>query len=456
MTADSLRIDIPDSAAWILRTLNHAGYEAYVVGGCVRDVLLHRNPEDWDITTSASPQQVKALFRRTVDTGIQHGTVTVLHGGESFEVTTYRIDGTYEDGRHPKEVSFTKSLEEDLKRRDFTINAMAYHPEEGLIDLYGGVRDLRKGIIRAVGVPAERFREDALRILRAVRFSAQLGFSIEPRTLNAVREFAERLRMISRERIRIELDKLLCSDHPEHFLILWDTGITAIIFPEFDRMMQMPQNTPWHRLDVGRHTIEVMKNVPADSVLRWTALLHDVGKIETHTTDERGIDHFYRHGAKSAEFARKYLRDLRFDNATADRITLLVRRHDVRFDGTAKNVRKVMNLIGPENFPALLAIERADALAKSEFAQRQLLPKYNRVEQLYREITAAGQCTTLKELAVTGSDLIEAGMKPGKELGSMLQALLRIVLDHPEKNSRDILLAEAQRILQENPSSAAD
>lgn len=444
--AETVHIEIPSAAAWVLDTLHHAGYDAYIVGGCVRDALLGRVPQDWDITTSASPQQVKSLFRRTVDTGIQHGTVTVLCGSESFEVTTYRIDGAYEDGRHPKEVSFTKSLREDLKRRDFTINAMAYAPEEGLIDLYGGVQDLASHVIRAVGIPAERFQEDALRILRAVRFAAQLNFSIEAQTLTAISDFASRLQMISQERIRVELDKLLCSEHPEQFLTLWHTGITAILFPEFDRMMEMPQNNPWHRLNVGQHTMEVVKAIPANSVLRWTALLHDVGKLETRTTDEQGIDHFYRHGARSAEFARRYLRSLRFDNATVDRVTLLVRWHDVHFDGSAKNVRKIMNRVGPKNFPDLLDVKRADALAKSLFAQQQLLPQYEQVEHLYHDIRTEGQCTTLKGLAVSGKDLIDAGMKPGKELGEMLQKLLDLVLDDPNKNQRDILLAEAQRI----------
>ena len=441
----SVTIVIPAPAEKILRILNSAGHEAYVVGGCVRDALLGREPGDWDITTSASPAEVKSLFRRTIDTGIQHGTVTVLMGGGSYEVTTYRVDGVYEDGRHPKQVTFTRSLAEDLRRRDFTINAMAYHPEEGIVDLFGGEEDLAARTIRAVGVPAERFQEDALRILRAVRFSAQLDFLIEPQTFAAIRDFAPRLSLISRERIRVEMNKLLCSDHPENILYLWETGITAMIFPEFDRMMEMPQNNPWHRLNVGMHTVEVLKGVPADSILRWTALLHDVGKLTTRSTDENGIDHFYGHARVSAEFAGHFLRELRFDNHTIDQVTLLVRHHDAWFDGSAKVTRKVMARVGAENFPALLSIARADALAKSAYAQEQLLPRYDLVEQRYREILAAGECTSLKDLAINGRDLIAAGIRPGKEMGELLQRLLELVLEHPARNTRECLLEEALR-----------
>ena len=433
-------ITLPAGAAQILRKLNQAGYEAYVVGGCVRDALLDREPGDWDITTSASPQEVKALFRRTIDTGIQHGTVTVLADGGSYEVTTYRLDGVYEDGRHPKQVTFTRSLTEDLARRDFTINAMAYHPEEGVVDRFGGMEDLAARVIRAVGVPAERFQEDALRILRAVRFSAQLDFAIEAETQRAIRDFAPRLSLISRERIRVELDKLLCSDHPERFLTLQETGITAMLFPEFDRMLQMPQNNSYHCYDVGTHTIEVVKAVPADRVLRWTALLHDVGKLATRTTDEKGIDHFYGHAKESAAFAERFLRDLRFDNHTISEVTLLVRHHDAWFDGSAKVTRRVMARVGADHFPALLTIARADAHAKSAYGQEQLLPKYDEVERRYHEILAAGECTSLKDLAVTGKDLIAAGMKPGPELGRTLNRLLELVLEEPERNTREELL----------------
>jgi len=439
----SVSLTIPENVKIILKALNSAGHEAYIVGGCVRDAILGRTPGDWDITTSAMPEEVKTIFRRTVDTGIKHGTVTVLIKGESYEVTTYRIDGEYEDGRHPKQVTFTRSLSEDLLRRDFTINAMAYHPETGLVDLFGGKEDLAARITRAVGVPDDRFDEDALRILRAVRFSAQLDFDIEPATMKSIADHAGNLRLISAERIRVELTKTLVSDHPEKFMTFYETGITRVLFPEFDQMLAMPQENPWHCFDVGRHTMEVVKGVPADTVLRWTALLHDVGKLWTKTVDEEGNAHFYGHAKRSAEFAEGFLRDLKFDNHTIDMVCLFTRHHDAWFDGSDKVTRRVISRVGKENFPALLQIARADAMAKSDFAKAQLLPKYDIVEEGFRRIIAADQCTSLKELAVSGGDLIKAGIKPGKEMGELLQSLLTHVIDVPEDNVKEVLLALA-------------
>ena len=441
-----LKLEIPEPARKILRVLNEAGYEAYVVGGCVRDAMLGREPRDWDITTSAHPEQVKALFRRTLDTGLQHGTVTVRMNHQSYEVTTYRIDGEYEDSRHPKEVSFTPNLSEDLQRRDFTINAMAYHPEEGLVDLYGGRDDLAGGLIRAVGCPEERFQEDALRILRAIRFAGQLGFSLEEETYRAIAKFAGQLNRISRERIQAELTKLLCSPHPEKFRLAWETGITAVIFPDFDRMMELPQNNPFHCYSVGEHTLKMLTEIPAYPVLRWTALLHDVGKITTHTTDENGIDHFYGHGAASAKRAKNFLRELRFDNATIDTVTVLTRYHDYAFNMTKANLRRAIHKVGEDYFPLLLQVIRADTMAKSEYAKQQLLPRIGRVEELYREILEDGDCVSMRQLAVNGRDLIDAGMKPGPDLGRVLNQLLEAVLDDPSLNSRERLLALAGQL----------
>ena len=439
----SVSLNIPENVKIILKILNAAGHEAYIVGGCVRDAILGRTPEDWDITTSAMPEEVKALFVRTIDTGIKHGTVTVLIKGEGYEVTTYRIDGEYEDGRHPKQVTFTRSLSEDLLRRDFTINAMAYHPETGLVDLFGGEEDLKAHIIRAVGVPDDRFDEDALRILRAIRFSAQLDFGIEPATLKSIADHAENLRLISAERIRVELTKTLVSNHPERFMLCHDTGITKVLFPEFDQMLAMPQENPWHCYNVGRHTMEVVKGVPADTILRWAALLHDVGKLWTKTIDEEGKAHFYGHAKKSAEFAGDFLRNLKFDNHTIDMVCLFARHHDAWFDGSDKVTRRVISRVGKENFPALLLIARADAMAKSEYAKTQLLPKYDAVEEGFHRIMAEKQCTSLKELAVNGGDLIKAGIKPGKEMGELLQSLLTHVIEYPEDNVKEVLLERA-------------
>ena len=343
-----MKIEIPTGAAYILQQLNKHGYEAYIVGGCVRDSLLGKQPNDWDITTSAKPEAVKAIFHRTIDTGIQHGTVTVLvdreilddgrgspasHTDYAFEVTTYRVDGVYTDHRRPESVCFTASLEEDLKRRDFTINAMAYNPEQGVIDIFGGQEDLEKGIIRCVGEASERFDEDALRILRAVRFAAQLDFVIENQTREAMRDQAKFLKDISAERICTELTKMIVSKHPERLEEAYELGLTNIFLPEFDRMMQTPQNNPYHLYDVGRHTLQVMRAVSATPVLRYAALLHDVGKPECKTTDETGVDHFYGHQELSAKMARTILRRLKLDNDTIDQVCRLVRNHDYGLSG---------------------------------------------------------------------------------------------------------------------------
>ena len=292
-------LEIPKNAETILHILEKAGYEAYVVGGCVRDSILGRSPDDWDITTSAKPEQVKALFHRTVDTGLQHGTVTVLMEKEGYEVTTYRVDGEYEDGRHPKEVTFTASLKEDLKRRDFTINAMAYNPSSGLVDLFGGLEDIERKIIRCVGDPLERFTEDALRIMRAVRFSAQLGFAIEEETRKALKVLAPNLKHVSAERIQVELVKLLMSPHPDYLRVAYEAGITAEFLPEFDACMTTSQNTPHHCYTVGEHILHSLCHVRADKVLRITMLLHDIGKPVVRKTDENGRDHFKMHGIPS-------------------------------------------------------------------------------------------------------------------------------------------------------------
>ena len=304
-----MKIDLPIDVNFIIRKLEEAGFEAYAVGGCVRDRILGKEPNDWDITTSAKPEQVKSLFDHTIDTGIQHGTVTVMINHVGYEVTTYRIDGKYEDGRHPTEVTFTPDLLEDLKRRDFTINAMAYNDSTGLVDAFDGVFDLERGIIRCVGKPEKRFSEDALRMLRAIRFAAQLGFSIDENTMNGVKMLAGTLKRVSAERIQVELVKLLLSDNPDRLRDAYTSGLTAVFLPEFDAMMKTKQNTIHHKYSVGEHTIRVIEGVPADKVLRIAALLHDVAKPVTKWTDEEGVDHFTGHPQAGAEMSKLILRE---------------------------------------------------------------------------------------------------------------------------------------------------
>ena len=405
----------------------------------MRDSILAKRPEDWDITTSAKPEEIKRLFRRTVDTGIEHGTVTVLLGKDSFEVTTYRIDGLYEDSRHPKEVIFTNRLEEDLKRRDFTINAMAYNDEVRLVDVFGGMKDLNHHLIRCVGEPKERFSEDALRILRAVRFSAQLNFPIEESTAEAVKELAPTLEHISAERIQTELVKLLMSNHPEKIKDAYELGITKVVLPEWDAMVGVEQSTPHHKYDVAEHTLHALKNVKKDKILRLTMLFHDMGKPSMKTTDEKGRDHFKGHALVSEEIARKVLRRLKFDNDTVKKVTRLVCYHDYRIEATPQNVRRAMNRIGVELFPYYLAVRMADVKAQSPYKRREKIENIVAMREVYQETLLNGECVTLRELAVSGRDLMALGMQPGREIGSMLSELLEWVIDEPTCNKKEIL-----------------
>lgn len=433
-------IDAPISVMKIIETLEQAGFEAYAVGGCVRDSLLGRNPSDWDITTSARPEQVKALFSHTIDTGIRHGTVTVMLEHVGYEVTTYRIDGEYEDSRHPKEVIFTPLLTEDLKRRDFTINAMAWNPRAGIIDEFGGMEDLDEGIIRCVGSPEERFSEDALRMMRAVRFSAQLGYEIEPATKAAIRKLAPNLNHVSAERIQVELVKLVESMHPDYLRVAYETGITGVVLPEFDRCMETEQHNPHHCYTVGEHMLHSMLAVSSNRYLRLAMLLHDIAKPEKKKTDEQGIDHFHGHQEASEEMAKVILRRLKFDNETIRIVSRLIGFHDYRFPAERRSVRRAVWKVGEDLFPMLLQVKEADTMAQSLYEREEKLEWIAKVEKLYREILKDRECLSLKDLAVTGRDLIRAGCAPGPELGRILNEMLQDVLEHPEHNNKEYLL----------------
>lgn len=435
-----MQIQLPEKVHKIIDTLEEAGFEAYAVGGCVRDSILGREPDDWDITTSAKPEEMKRLFPRTVDTGIKHGTVTVLLGGEGFEVTTYRIDGAYEDGRHPSEVTFTASLKEDLRRRDFTINAMAYNERSGLVDLYGGLADMENQVIRCVGNARERFDEDALRMLRAVRFSAQLGYRIDEATGEAVKALAPNLQKISAERIQVELVKLVTSPHPDYLRKAYELGITAQILPEFDLCMETPQRHKHHCYDVGEHILHSMLGVGPDKVLRLSMLFHDIGKPQTLTVDPDGTTHNKRHPFEGEKITRKVLRRLKFDNDTTDKVTKLVLYHDYDIAPTEAGVRRAVNRIGEDIFAMIFTVRRADIAAQSDYMREEKLAKVAYIEKLYGEISTRGDAVTLKELAISGKDLIAAGMPPGRQIGETLSALLERVLDDPSLNKPEILL----------------
>lgn len=445
-----MRIDIPKDAKYILDTLSGAGFEAYIVGGCVRDCALGLVPDDWDITTNALPMQVKELFRRTVDTGLQHGTITVMIGDSSYEVTTYRTDGDYSDGRHPDNVTFVSSLEEDLKRRDFTINAMAYNDSEGLIDLFGGCDDLKNGVIRCVGNADDRFSEDALRMLRAVRFAAKLGYAMDPSIYGSIKKHAKTLSKVSAERITTELTKLLVSDHPEMIKDAYETGLTAVFFPEFDIAMNTPQNHIHHCYNVGEHIIESVRVSKNDRIVRFAMLLHDIAKPAVITTDEEGITHFYSHQTVGEKMAGEILRRWKLDNDTIRRVCRLVRHHDAGKGAviTPAFTRKVVSVMD-DDFERLLEVIRADILAQSLYMREEKLRTIDEMKEQYLTIVSKGECCFMKDLAVNGRDLMDIGFKPGPFMGEVLDKLLESVIEEPSLNDRDLLLKKASAFLKD-------
>lgn len=437
-----MTIFLPCDVKEIIEKLNNAGFEAYAVGGCVRDSILGRIPNDWDITTSAKPMEVKKIFKRTVDTGLKHGTVTVLIGSEGYEVTTYRIDGEYEDGRHPKDVEFTSNLKEDLLRRDFTINAMAYNDKDGLVDIFGGLEDIEKKVIRCVGNPVERFTEDALRLFRAIRFAAQLGYDIEEETYKAIGELAPTLSKISAERIQTELTKTITSDHPEMIKTAYKLGLTKVFMPELDVCFETNQNNPHHCYSVGDHILKTVCEVRSDKVLRLAMLFHDMGKPACKTTDEEGIDHFHGHPIKSQEMSKEILRRLKYDNDTIDKVSRLVRYHDERIEPGEKYMRRAINRVGVVAFPDIFEVWNADLSGQSEYKREEKFERLNVNKKDYDSIIQKKQCVELKDMAVTGSDLIKNGMNPGPEIGKILNEMLMEIIDDPDKNDREYLLTK--------------
>ena len=441
-----MQIILPDDVKYIIKALESAGFEGFAVGGCVRDSILGKTPNDWDITTNARPEAVKKIFRHTIDTGIAHGTVTVMLRKTGYEVTTYRIDGKYTDGRHPDNVSFAVNLEDDLSRRDFTVNAMAYNESRGLVDLFGGMEDLDKKQIRCVGVPKERFGEDALRMLRALRFSATLGFEVEKDTYDAIKELSYTLEKVSAERIYTELIKLLTSDEPQKIRDCYLTGLTKVFMPEYDEMVGIPQNNPHHCYDVEEHTLKVLENTPPEKVIRLAALFHDIGKPLCHTVDENGIDHFHGHQSVSEEVSRRILKRLKCDNYTLSKVSLLVLNHDVRTEAEKRPVRRLINRIGADNIEGLLRLQIADTMAQSNYMREEKLKRIDELRIIVEEIEKSGEAVNLKGLTIDGNDLKALGFMPGRTLGAALKALLDQVLDDPSLNNREYLLSEAERI----------
>lgn len=433
-------ITIPTQVQYILEILKEHNHQAFIVGGCVRDSIMGRTPGDWDIATDALPEEVRRLFPKTIDTGIKHGTVTVVLDGNNYEVTTYRIDGEYSDYRKPDKVRFTASITEDLSRRDFTINAIAYNPSIGIVDPFHGIDDIKAGIIRTVGEADKRFNEDALRMLRAVRFSAQLGFELEEAALKSITANHALIENISSERIREELTKILMSDDPFRFSLLMDTKLIKYTLPEFEPCFTTVQNNPYHAYNVAVHTLHSVANIEKDRILRWTMLFHDMGKPGVRTTDEKGIDHFYNHQQLSVKLSRSAMERLKFDRKSMDRILLLVKCHDMHIKTEHKAMRKAIMKVGEDVIEDLLKVMEADKKSQNPKFLQERTERFAKLWEIYRDIKEKGECTSLKSLAVNGNDLIAMGFKPGKKIKELLNTLLERVIEEPELNTREALL----------------
>ena len=439
-------MNIPSGALTILKTFRQAGFEAYVVGGCVRDSILGRVPGDWDICTSALPEETKALFKKTVDTGIKHGTVTVLLKDERYEVTTFRQDGEYLDHRKPREVTFVRSLTEDLRRRDFTVNAMAMDEFGVISDPFGGQEDLKKGILRAVGDGNLRFQEDSLRILRGLRFSAQLGFSLEESTVLAMKDNRHLLKSISGERIYQELCKLIMAPYAVWVLRTYP-DIIGEVLPEILPTMGFFQHTPYHHLDVWEHTLSALEAAPEELYLRWTMLLHDLGKPETFSLDERGHGHFYGHAEKSGEIAQRIFSRFHTDNLTRNTVCLLVSSHGDMLPESRKSARKWVGKFGEENLQRLLTVKRCDILGIHPDKREAALKSLEASAALFEDLLQEESCFTLKDLNISGRDLMELGVKAGPGIGRLLNQLLDEVLWERLSGSREALLLRAKELI---------
>lgn len=439
-------INCPEYINTAFRLLEKNGFNAYVVGGCVRDSLCGKEPCDWDMTTSSTPQETMEVFKdfRVIPTGLKHGTVTVIIDGIHIEITTMRVDGEYYDNRRPESVHFTTEIEQDLSRRDFTVNAMAYNHKDGLIDIFGGKEDLKNRIIRCVGAPDIRFNEDALRIIRALRFASVLDFKIEKTTSESIQKNIPLINNVAKERIRVELVKLLCGTAVERILTDYKEIIFSII-PELRRLDEFPQNTPYHIYDVWTHTVKVVSSIKNDEKLRVAALLHDVAKPFCHTIDNNGVSHFKGHPEKSAQMAEIILRNLRFSNTFINTVYDLILLHDMYPDGNKNTVAHFCSKYTPETIKLTLELMRADSAGKNpEFALKQLA-SYDIAEIQIDEIVASGLCLKLSDLNVSGHDIKAAGFD-GKEIGTVLDSLLELVIEGKISNQKEMLLNAAKKI----------
>ena len=436
-----MAVKLSENAKLIIDRLRDSGYSCYAVGGCVRDSLLGLEPHDWDFTTSALPDEIERVFAdcKTVTVGKKFGTVAVILDGHPYEITTYRIDGAYSDTRHPDEVRFSERLRDDLARRDFTVNAMAYNDTDGLVDLYCGQQDLSYGVIRCVGESEERFSEDALRILRALRFAAVLGFSIEQKTAEAILRQRKLLNEIACERIRDELLKLLCGDKVDFILRRYRTVI-AVFIPELQGTFDFEQHSKHHNRDVYRHTVAAVKNVEPDPLLRTTLLFHDIGKPLAQTTDKYGVCHYKNHPKIGAEMTREILRRLCMPTAFSEEVCLMIRYHDERFKPDPAMLKGYLKELGPERMKRICKLQRADIMAQSAYLREEKLSNLSAVERELDRILLSGECYNLRMLAVSGTDLLHLGVTSGIVIGETLDTLLSKVIGSELPNEKEILL----------------
>ena len=442
-------VNIPTNANILIHILQDHGYDAYVVGGCVRDSVLGRAPHDWDICTSATPSEMIDIFKdkRVIETGLQHGTITVVVDDDAYEVTTFRVDGDYSDHRRPDVVTFTASLEDDLSRRDFTINAMAYNDEEGLIDPFGGLVDIHDGVIRCVGNANDRFQEDALRILRALRFACKMGFEIEQYTSCAIISNAQLLATISKERVNSELCKMISSRSFPMILLLY-CGVFCQVIPELCDLVGFEQHNPYHDYDVFIHTVKALTYDESDDlVTRLAILFHDFGKPHCYQDDEDGTRHFKGHSRVSAEIADGIMVRLRFDNKTRHDVAELVHYHDATFEVGHKYVKRWLNKIGEEQFRRLLNVRRADVKGHKKEYDAERIRKVDTIELLIEEVLQDNECFSMRDLVINGNDLIDIGYKTGKELGNTLNILLQKVIDGEILNQKEDLLHAAASMM---------
>lgn len=449
----NIDIKLPEAVLEIFSVIKEYGTEAYIVGGCVRDSIMGRDPHDWDICTPVLAPELQVLFEekgyKVVPTGLQHGTVTVVIDGEGYEITQFRRDGNYTDGRHPDNVEFTSDLSEDLERRDFTINAMAYNPMTGLLDPFDGMRDIRNRRIVCVGSARERFKEDALRILRAIRFAAQLDFSIASDTSFEILMQYKNLENISIERINSEFVKIVTTTKLGEELAQY-SNVFELFIPELKAMFGFLQNNPYHCYDVWNHTrVAINKCGSEDLIIRLAVLFHDIGKPHCYQDDENEIRHFKGHGKVSADMTDNIMRRLRFDNETREKVVELINYHDATFEVGTKYIKRWLNKITEKQFRRLLELRKADIKAQNPKYEEERIQKVNDIEILLDEILSDEVCFTLKDLAVSGRDLISIGYKPGKELGSVLNILLQMVINEEVINNKEILLFEARNMLVE-------